>query len=201
MGCFVLKINNQESLSSGGQFDYVGSKIKEIRISKRLKISELSAITGLSNSLISQVERDQVSPSISSLRKIAQAMEVGIVDLFDNNSFSKGHVVRKNKRKKLSIPESKITYELLNPSLSSSVIEFLVINIEPDSKISEELFSHPGDEVALVLEGKVEVYLGDEIYTLQEGDSIAFKCSTPHKIENMSTKRAVMITAITPPHF
>ncbi len=60
---------------------------------------------------------------------------------------------------------------------------------------------HPGDEIAVVLEGQLEVQVGDETVLLQVGDSISFNGNLPHKFTNPGDQNAVVIAAITPPRF
>jgi len=176
----------------------IGSKIRQVRESKGISIKEVSQKTNLSSSFISQAERDLVSPSIASLREIAKALNVPIFYFFDDDI--NGHVVRKNNRRKFSMPDSKITYELLSPDLNREM-EIVLITLAKGQYTFEHPFSHEGEESACCIKGRVEVTLGLEKYTLEEGDAIYFKCDIPHRFHNVGEDEAKVLCSITPPSF
>ncbi len=60
---------------------------------------------------------------------------------------------------------------------------------------------HPGEEAAIVLEGRLDVWIGDEHHVLHAGDSISFNSGVPHRVANPSDVKTVIVSAITPPHF
>lgn len=186
----------------------LGRCIRKIRLERGMTLQAVAATARVSQSLISQVERGLASPSISTLRRIAGALDVPIAALFlggdasDDETDRAGRrlVVRKSERKGLHVPRSKVVYELLTPDLNRK-IEFLWIEYEPGSITHPEPMSHPGEENAVCLEGSVVVTIDREEFVLTEGDSISFDSGRPHQVENRSTRRAVLISAITPPAF
>ena len=109
-------------------------------------------------------------------------------------------MVRGNERKTLRVPRSGLTYQLLTHDLSGQ-IEFILIELEPGQEGSRLPFGHPGEEAALVLEGQLHVWIGEEEHVLDAGDSISFNSGVPHRIGNVGRKRVVLVSAITPPHF
>ncbi|MEW6273688.1 MAG: helix-turn-helix domain-containing protein [Bacillota bacterium] len=185
----------------------LGKKLRELRQVRGLTITDLAEAVNISKSLISQVERGEVVPSLTTLRKIAKGLNVSITEFFEDDeqappvSNENEVVVRKAKRKKLFIPGSNAKYELLTPNLQRK-IEFLLIEVLPNNRQEEVVqLSHAGEECSLVLEGELTVMLGDKVFTLQEGDSISFDSGIPHSIENRTDKKTVVVTAITPPNF
>jgi transcriptional regulator with XRE-family HTH domain len=187
----------------------VGRKIRVRRLQAGLTLQRLARSVGVSQSLISQVERGLASPSITTLRRIAAALDVPIAALFlgdevasrgETDRMGKRLVVRRPERKRLHVPRSKIGYELLTPDLNRK-IEFLWIQYEPGSVTHPAPMSHPGEEDALCLEGSVVVTIDGQDFVLNEGDSISFDSGRPHQVENRTDKRAVLISAITPPSF
>ncbi len=91
----------------------LGNKIREIRMSKGLKLSRLAEKQIISTSYISLLERDLTSPSISSLRKIAESLEVPLFHFLIEESKS-SILVRKDERK-LALPNSNIIHEYVTP--------------------------------------------------------------------------------------
>ena len=177
----------------------IGEQIKKIRLLRQLTIRQLAAGTGLSPALISQIERDQANPSISSLKKIADKLEVPLTALFESTSENYSQVVRRNARKKL-VPNNRITYELLSPN-SSVAMELLYSIYEEGATSGEELYSHKGEEGGIVIQGTMEVTVGSEVHVLNEGDSIYFKADIPHRYRNVGKGKLIAIWAITPPSF
>lgn len=177
----------------------LGERIRAKRKERGKSLSELSQLTGLTASFLSQVERDVTEPSITSLRKIAKALDVPIFYfLLDAEEFSP--VVRSEDRKVLKFPQSHLTFELLTPDLSRQM-ELMMATLEPGTSTCDEPLTHPGEECTFVLQGEMEIQVGEDNYHLKEGDSIYYYCAIPHKITSVGKKDLVFISAITPPSF
>ncbi len=192
---FHYIINNQ----NGGDKMEIGEKIRSLRQKQKMSIEQLSAASGLSKGLISQIERDITGPSVASLWKIAQALNVTMNYFFDEYE-DLNHIVRKNERKKIIMRKSSRIYELLSPNLKKQ-IEMLLIEIKPNENNTNELISHEGEECGIVIKGTLRIISGDKIYDLNEGDSIYLDSTIPHKYINMGEELSVSIWAMVPPSF
>jgi transcriptional regulator with XRE-family HTH domain len=177
----------------------IGKRIRTIRTLRGLSSAQLAQAAGVSRGLISQLELDRANPSIDTLRKIAAALDSPIAAFFDEGA-TNGIVVRRNERKTLRVPRSGLTYQLLTPDLNRQ-IEFVLIEVGPGQGGSRTPYGHPGEESALVIEGRIHVWIGDEEHDLEAGDTISFNSGIPHRFENRGTDKAVLVTAITPPDF
>jgi transcriptional regulator with XRE-family HTH domain len=177
----------------------IGKRIRTIRTLRGMSSTQLAQAAGVSRGLISQLELDRANPSIDTLRKIATALESPIAAFFDEGA-TNGIVVRKAERKTLRIPRSGLTYQLLTPDLNRQ-IEFILIELAPGQGGAREPFGHPGEESALVLEGELHVWIGDEEHVLRPGDTISFNSGIPHRVQNDGDAPCVLVSAITPPHF
>lgn len=177
-----------------------GSRIREIRKSQGMTMAKLADTIGVSKSLISQVERGEVLPSLPTLEKIAVFLNVPISEVFkvENNQIEeKQFIVRKENRKKIVIPDSSMTYYLLTPSFRENM-EFLVIEVPPFAdKERIDTFKHEGKEYFLILEGQLRLDLEDQSYTLNEGDSGSFDSSRKHSFKNLTDKNAYFLIAAT----
>lgn len=187
----------------------LGRKVRSLRLEAGMTVRALAQAVGVSQSLISQVERARASPSITTLRRIAAALNVPIAALFlgsgeasdgETDRFGNRLVVRRHERKGLRVPQSSVLYELLTPDLNRK-IEFLWIEYGPGEASRPDPMSHTGEENAVCLEGSVVVTIEGEEFALNEGDSISFGSSRPHRVENRSDRRAILVSAITPPAF
>ena len=186
----------------------IGKKIREIRISQNLTIKDIANRTNLSNSFISRMERGDISPSLSSVKKIANALDISVGHLFDKDSekadlgiSSEIKIVRKNERRKLVYPNQKAYDYLLTPSIRNVGIEFILTVLEPGGNSGEEFYAHEGEECILVNKGILQLYIGDEHFELRDGDSIHFTSSIPHRYENSSSTTLEAVWVVVPPSF
>jgi len=175
--------------------------VKTLRKSLGMSIVELSNKSGLSTGMISQIERELACPSVDSLWRIAQSLNVSIGYFFNEQSnINKNPVVRKNERKALKMSPSNHLYELLCPDLNKR-IEFLHITLEPGNANVEKLFSHEGEECGVVIKGTLLIKYGEQEYILNEGDSIYLDSTLPHRYINIGNETSISVWAMTPPSF
>jgi transcriptional regulator with XRE-family HTH domain len=177
----------------------LGEKIRALRHKQKISIEQLSEMTGLSKGLISQIERDITGPSVASLWKISKVLNVTMNYFFDE-FVDYDPVVRKDERKKIMIKKANRTYELLCPNLKKA-IEMLLIEIEPFECSADELISHEGEECGVVIKGSLRVLSGENVYDLNEGDSIYLDSTIPHRYVNIGDKPSVSVWAMVPPSF
>lgn len=177
----------------------LGDKIRKKRMEKKLTLRELAERTDVTQGFLSQVERGLADPSIMSLRRIAQALDVPIFYFLMDETHS-NPVVRKNERQVLKFPDSRLSFELLSPNLNRS-IEMMMARLEPGGVTCDEPLTHVGEENIVVLQGAMKIQIGDDFYYLKEGDSIYYFSSIPHKIWSIGKEDLVFISAITPPAF
>jgi len=177
----------------------IGHLIRALRRKQKISIEQLAERTGLSTGLISQLERDLTGPSVASLWKISKALNVSINYFFEGYEES-DPIVRKSDRKKIQLPNSNITYELLCPNLQKA-IEMLLVQIEPGECSTEDKISHEGEECGYVISGTLKVKWGDKEYILEEGDSIYFDSTVPHRYVNCGAVTSISVWAMVPPSF
>jgi transcriptional regulator with XRE-family HTH domain len=160
----------------------IGKNIKKIRLNNNLTLQELAEESGLTRSLISQIENGKANPSINTLKKLARNLHVPIGSFFnEDNDHS---IVVKYENRKILKTRSGITYYLLNPTLKNTNIEFLYVIYEKDASTGTR-YSHQGEEIGVVLKGKLKIIVEKEEYILNKGDSIKIDSSLPHKIINI----------------
>lgn len=177
----------------------LGEKIRNKRTELGMNLKELAEKTGLTSGCLSQIERNISDPSITSLRKIANVLDVAVFYfLMDETGINP--VVRKKDRKILKLPKSNVTYELLCPDLKRQM-EMFIGRIQPGVSTGEKLRSQNGEEVIHIMEGSMWIQIFEDQYTLEAGDTIYFVSNTLKKIINKGEKELVFISTITPPNF
>lgn len=93
-----------------------------------------------------------------------------------------------------------LSYELLSPNFTGNLAT-AIMKVPSNTSSSENLLEHRGEEVAFILEGKIKVYLGEEEYLLEAGDSVKIPANLKHKWENNFSQNAVVLFSVTPPVF
>ena len=168
-----------------------GKKIRALRKQRKLTLAKLAEITRRSVSLLSQIETGKVSPSFSSMRIIAEALQVPIGQLIgeEDKMEEKDHALLRPQARKILTSRGGVQHQLLSRDLGPP-FEFLTKELPPGSSTGEELYTHDGMECGLLLEGELEVQVGESVYHLKPGDSITLKSSIPHRISNLGKKRA-----------
>jgi len=170
-----------------------GAEIREIRKQKQLTLQTLAEKTGLSTSLLSQIERGLVDPTVGTFWKICNALDVPINHFF-RKSVDEDPVIRRDQHKVIHLPDSHVKYHVLTP-LQQGKIEFLLVEIEPGETLEPELVSHSGEECGYILQGELKVLLDDREFHLYEGDSLGFVSTKPHRFINPSRNISISIWA------
>lgn len=167
----------------------VGEKIKELRDKKGLSLKEVADLTGFSTALLSQMENHLVSPSLGTMIKLAKALGVRVGDLLGETQGEPFAIVRKDERKSVSRFASKdgvkygYSYESLGFEKKDRHMEPFIVTLEPATVKTSKTSVHEGEEFIFVLEGEMEVILGDHTDVLHPGDSIYYDSTIPHRVQ------------------
>lgn len=172
-----------------------GEKIRQVRKEKGLTLQELARQTGLSSSLISQIERQRVDPTVSTFWKICSSLNIPFNFFFEGGS-EENYVVRKNERRIVELAGANVKYHDLTPPNKSGTTDFILVEIQPGNTTEPELISHAGEECGYILKGTLKVFLGDKEFFLSEGDSICFPSTTPHRYINTGSEISISLWAM-----
>lgn len=211
---FAAKTPRPERDNQGEDEGSIGARVAELRKQHHYSIRSLASLAGVSASLISDVERGKVEPSISTLKRIASALGTTLTYFFSDPSQSNGRVVRASERVALSpdmdrqpegearraIWASGIRFELASPEHAEN-IEAIYGRYEVGASMGDEPVTHEGEEWGMVLRGRLKVWVGEEIHFLDAGDSIWFPSTIPHRMENVAKEPTEYIWIDTPKTF
>ena len=167
----------------------VGERVKRVREERELTLQDISQRTGLDVAFLEQVENGNVAPPLGIVIKLAKALDLKMGYFISGEEGRPYTIVRKNDRKVVSRYSSKegkyygYRYESLAPHKKDRHMEPFLVSLEP-SKADEERSTHDGQEFIYVLEGAMEVKLGEEVYVLEPGDSIYYDSTVPHLVKN-----------------
>jgi transcriptional regulator with XRE-family HTH domain len=159
-----------------GELD--GSEVRALRKARSLSLNELAGETGLSVGYLSQIERGISSPSLKALGAIARALGVTVGWFFSGGDAGpaeeKGFVVRQQNRRRIIFREGFVDY-LLSPNLEGN-LEFILTHFSPGASTGEQ-YTHRGEEGGMVLEGRLEITIGER--TFYDGETVVMYGITP----------------------
>ena len=190
----------------------LGETLRDARTAAGLTIADVSRVTELSPGYISQVERDLANPSIGALNRIAEAVGLRMSAFFSNGDEREPgagaqpvervptEVVRSNRRKSLTYPGSNVRHELLTPSLQRA-LQILLCHAPKETTHGDITIAHEGEECGIVLNGRMGMSIGDEMFELEAGDTIYFDARSPHSWTSLGPEDLEVIWVMTPPHF
>lgn len=178
----------------------LGPRLRGLRTTRDLTLRELAARAGVTESFLSQVERGVATPSIASVRRIARGLGMSIADLFAEVEPA-GRLVRAGERRRISYPGLGAVDEFLTAG-SGGKVQVIMSTVAPGGGTGEEPYTHESDEeVVIVLEGELDLWVGDEHFHLEAGDAVTYSSRVPHRNTNNGTGATRILFCITPPSF
>jgi quercetin dioxygenase-like cupin family protein len=161
--------------------------------------SELAMRVQVTSGFISQLEHNKTVPSLQTLQRLATALQVPLAYLLLEDDL-KPQIVRKQERYVVQLGNGGLRASLLSP-LPQRHLELVLLEL-PRGEVSwAQPRPHEGQECHLVLQGKIRVYYGDETYLLEEGDTILWDGTVPHRLENIGDSEAQLLITLIPPAF
>ena len=191
----------------GSSGDDLGGEIRQLRKVRGITLQQLAQETDKSVGFLSQVERNLTKPSVAALQTISEALGVHIGWFFPEEpsaSQERDFIVRVSNRRRLTYSELSDTdyLGLHDYLLSANLNGDLVLGLsryEPGASTGDDSYSHRGEEAGLVLSGRLELTIDDQVYLLEAGDSFSFKSGRQHRFANPSdSEDTVVVWANTP---
>src|SRR3954464_12317148 len=177
----------------------LGERLRAIRLLRRRTLKEIAGAAGISESFLSQLERGRTNATIATLQRLSTALGIDVSDLFAASA-NRPSVLRRAAR-------DFVAWGLLGrkafltPKPFHS-LEVVVARFEPGGSTGDEPYTHgDSEELLVVVEGRVEVQLGDDLYEAAEGDSVHYQSSTPHRVANAGDEPAEVLFVISPPSY
>ncbi len=181
----------------------VGERVRRVRESRGLSLQDISLRTDIDVSMLKQIEEGALAPPLGTIIKLAKALEMKIGYFISGEEDRAYTIVRRDDRKVVSRYDSKrakyygYEYESLAPHKKDRHMEPFLVTLAP-AETEEERSAHDGQEFIFVLEGNMEVRLGEEIHILEPGDTIYYDSTVPHLVKchgNKTTKILAVLYA------
>ena len=193
------------------EFD-VGARLKDVREANQMSQRELAAQSGVTNGLISLIERNKTSPSISSLKRILAVFDMSFSDFFEASERVQGKFVFRQEELTEINPArvfqaasgeglQALSFKRVGSADKESTLLMLYETYDPGADTGPELYAHEGEEAGYVISGELLLTVGERTEVLQAGDAYQFSSHIPHRFRNVGGATCVIVSACTPPSF
>lgn len=195
------KAVNPETSSSDFR---LGTKLRHARLVRGMRLKQVADAAGCSESLLSKIENGHANPSVQMLHRIANVLGANFNALFAGNDDEGDIVARAGERPLIDTDQLRrgrgIAFERLIPYAAGHLLQGNIHIIEPGGE-SEGDLQHAGEEMGYVIEGTLELTVGERRFELAAGDSFHFNSDIPHRYRNPGRSVTRVVWVNTPPTF
>ncbi len=175
----------------------LGTKIKRLRLQNNLTQEELADRCELTKGYISQLENELTSPSITTLEDILNALGTTFADFFKDEKEEKVVFTEAEFIEKVADTHK---IEWLVPNAQKNEMEPIRVTVEPHTTLEEDV-PHEGEEFGYVISGRVWLHIGQAAYCVKKGEVFYFTSDKPHRLENRTNEKSVVLWVASPPTF
>lgn len=182
----------------------IGAQLKVLRKTRGLSLRALSKRSGVTVGALSQIENNNSSPSVGTLRRILAALDSSMGEFFsalEHDRAENSSVVYRNTDLMRVSANNGLNLFTLPSSEEARAIQMIHETYEPGADTGPELYTHDGEECGYCIEGTIELTVDGRVEMLSTGDSYYFKSTLPHRFRNVGPKKAIVLSACTPPTF
>ena len=178
----------------------VGKKLKAIRLKSDMTIQELAAQSNVSSNMISRVERGLTIPSVEILMKLAAVFDKSINYFVEEVSTTHEVVYSSPGQRDTTVYDDEMNMhtESYTSGLRDPQFMSFLCTVPRGGTSGQKNMHHPGDELIVLIEGKIRVTIAGEVYLLSAGDSLSFKSHLPHRWDNVGEDDAKVIWTLSP---
>ena len=180
--------------------DAIGPRLKTLRSHYGLSQRQLARKSGVSNATVSLIEHGRTDPSMGLLKRILDAMGVSFADFFAaENRPPEKYFFASDELTVIS--SGPISFRQVGSDLSDSQLQLLHERYQPGADTGRSMLSHDAEEAGIILQGRLEVTVADQVRVLSAGDAYLFNSRLPHRFRNTGSEDCVLVTVCTPPSF
>ena len=168
----------------------IGPKIRQLRRQKNLSLQQLAERSGLSAAAIHKIEHNGMVPTITTLMKLAAALNRSVAYFVDEEPSEAAILVRSDERKKVFTSKERLDLAGITGPYGQFFMAGAVATVEPEADSGPKPMEHPGEELVFMLEGSLRFTVEGEEYALRRGDALHFRTDRPHRWWNPSSRPA-----------
>ncbi len=174
----------------------ITAKLKDIRKEKNITLQELAEAAGVTKGMLSQVENNRTIPSLTVFLNIIKSLHIDINDFFTDFNTRQGSKVIFKKAAQYHPFEKENTVgfhyqRIMSSTIDEYHVDFVLLTLMPNAQRTP--MQTDAYEFKYILEGKVEYTIGEEIFTMEAGDSIFFDATEPHNPQNIGNIEAKLL--------
>lgn len=177
----------------------IGDRLRRIRDLRGLSQRELARRAGVTNATVSMIERNQISPSVASLKKILDGLAVSMGEFFGPDPEPAPIFFARDEL--LELAGGRLSLRQVGRDLRNKKLQILHETYAPGADTGEAMLGHTGEEAGIVVRGQIEITVGREVRVLRPGDAYYFDSRLPHRFRNISDDACEIVSACTPPTF
>ncbi len=179
---------------------HIGRKIKELRKLRKISLSQLAQESGIQIATLSRIENHKMVGTLDSHMKIAKALRVSLPQLYSEviKETSKTAVQTPQTLTNVFVHNELTTAEILTNDVLLKKMMPSLIKIAPGGETAPEQNAMGTEKFLFVLEGKIEVKVGEERYVLSKSHTLYFDASLPHHLINIGKSLARVLCVVTP---
>jgi transcriptional regulator with XRE-family HTH domain len=166
----------------------IAKNLKTFRENKKLSLEKVAELTGVSKTMIGQIERGESSPTIKTIWKIANGLKISFSSLITCPQ-PETKIVRKEERKTLSESEGKYRVFSNFPFEAERRIEVYTVEIDAGGFLDSDAHLEGTEEYITVFEGELKLSVNDQQFVIKSGDSIRFKADQSHSYRNIGASK------------
>ena len=179
---------------------YIGKRLKELRKTQGMSLSDLADKSGVQIATLSRIEHLKMTGTLESHMNIAKALGIDITHLYIDIVKDKDKVDFKGSKSATDVfvHSDKSSYEILTSKVLSKKMMPILLKIEPNGKTNKEQNQIGTEKFVFVVEGKIEVTIDSETYTLSKSNTLYFDASLEHCLINIGKSTAKILCVSTP---
>lgn len=178
----------------------VGARLRSVRTSFALSQRELARRAGVTNGLISLIEQNRVSPSVSSLKKVLDGVPMSLAEFFTLD-LSAAPQAFFGADELAELGNAEISLRLVAAKRVGRQLTVLHARYAAGAASGDGLPAHRGEEAGVVIRGRIELTVGGATRVLGPGEAYYFASQLPHRFRNVGREPCEIISACTPPTF
>jgi transcriptional regulator with XRE-family HTH domain len=178
----------------------VGARLRNVRVTFGLSQRALARRAGVTNGLISLIEQNRVSPSVSSLKKVLDGVPMSLAEFFTLD-LSAAPQAFFNTEELTELGNEQVSLRLVAAQRPGRQLTLLHERYAPGAETGDEMLTHRGEEGGVVVKGRIELTLAGVTRVLSAGEAYYFSSHLPHRFRNVGREPAEIISASTPPSF
>lgn len=178
----------------------LGTRLKQVRTQAGLSQRELARRAGVTNAAISLIESNQTSPSVASLKKVLDGIPMSLGEFFALATPEQSQVFfRSDELMPIAQEQGDVNFRQVGDAHKHN-LQILHEHYVPGADTGRSMLQHESEEGGIVVQGEIELTVGERRQILRKGDAYLFDSRIPHRFRNLSKEDCIIVSACTPPY-